>query len=130
MTERFWRDWDRLTAEQQARFRAVIDKLVADLRSGEPRNDLRVRRVEKTADVFEITWAPDGRATFQYGGDELEGEVEWRWTKSYRVWEANRKVFLYPENWVEPELRDDRTPTLVEHLIWRRVGTSDDFDMS
>jgi hypothetical protein len=30
--------------------------------------------------------------------------------KNYRVWEANRKVFLYPENWIEPELRDDKTP--------------------
>ena len=32
------------------------------------------------------------------------------WMKSYRLWEANRKVFLYPENWIEPELRDDKTP--------------------
>ena len=30
--------------------------------------------------------------------------------KNYRVWEANRKVLLYPENWIEPELRDDKTP--------------------
>ncbi len=22
----------------------------------------------------------------------------WQWMKNYRVWEANRKVFLYPEN--------------------------------
>ena len=35
---------------------------------------------------------------------------EWRWMKSYRVWEANRKIFLYPENWIEPELRKDKTP--------------------
>ncbi len=35
---------------------------------------------------------------------------EWRWMKRYRVWEANRKVFLYPENWLEPELRDDKSP--------------------
>jgi len=34
---------------------------------------------------------------------------EWEWMKNYRVWEANRKVFLYPENWIEPELRDDKT---------------------
>jgi Tc toxin complex TcA C-terminal TcB-binding domain/Neuraminidase-like domain len=34
----------------------------------------------------------------------------WSWMKNYRVWEANRKVFLYPENWLEPELRDDKTP--------------------
>ena len=33
----------------------------------------------------------------------------WNWMKNYRVWEANRKVFLYPENWIEPELRDDKT---------------------
>lgn len=34
----------------------------------------------------------------------------WNWMKNYRVWEANRKVFLYPENWIEPELRDDKSP--------------------
>ena len=34
--------------------------------------------------------------------------------KNYRVWEANRKVFLYPENWIEPELRDDKTPFFKE----------------
>jgi hypothetical protein len=32
------------------------------------------------------------------------------WKKWYRVWEANRKVFLYPENWIEPELRDNKSP--------------------
>jgi ABC toxin N-terminal region/Neuraminidase-like domain len=35
---------------------------------------------------------------------------EWRWMKNYRVWEANRKVFVYPENYIEPELRNTRTP--------------------
>jgi len=34
---------------------------------------------------------------------------QWRWMKNYRVWEANRKVFLYPENWIEAELRDDKS---------------------
>ncbi|MEE9605297.1 MAG: neuraminidase-like domain-containing protein [Candidatus Scalindua sp.] len=28
--------------------------------------------------------------------------------KNYRMCEANRKVFLYPENWIEAELRDER----------------------
>ncbi len=32
-------------------------------------------------------------------------EGEWEWQKKYRIWDANRKIFLYPENWVEPELR-------------------------
>jgi hypothetical protein len=35
---------------------------------------------------------------------------QWEWMKRYRVWEANRKVFLFPENWLEPELRDDKSP--------------------
>ena len=35
---------------------------------------------------------------------------DWRWMKNYRVWEANRKIFLFPENWLEGELRDDKTP--------------------
>ena len=36
------------------------------------------------------------------------------WMKNYRVWEANRRIFLYPENWIEPELRDDKTPFFKE----------------
>ncbi|HEU4984328.1 MAG TPA: neuraminidase-like domain-containing protein, partial [Nitrososphaera sp.] len=39
---------------------------------------------------------------------------EWEWRKNYRVWEANRKVFLYPENYIEPDLRDDKTPLFRE----------------
>ena len=38
----------------------------------------------------------------------------WKWMKRYRVWEANRKVFLFPENWLEPELRDDKSPIFKE----------------
>lgn len=35
---------------------------------------------------------------------------QWEWMKRYRVWEANRKVYLWPENWLEPELRDNKSP--------------------
>jgi hypothetical protein len=45
--------------------------------------------------------------------DDIPGE-EWEWRKNYRVWEANRKVFLYPENYIEPEFRDDKTPLFKE----------------
>lgn len=34
---------------------------------------------------------------------------EWEWRKAYRLWEANRKVFIYPENWIDPSLRRDKT---------------------
>lgn len=51
----------------------------------------------------------EGALTF----DE-DAAAEWQWMKHYRVWEANRKVFLYPENWVEPGLRDDKSPFFRE----------------
>lgn len=38
-----------------------------------------------------------------------EGWLQWEWMKYYQVWAANRKVFLYPENWIEPELRLDKS---------------------
>lgn len=33
----------------------------------------------------------------------------WKWMRKYQVWVANRKVFLWPENWIEPELKKDRS---------------------
>ena len=39
-----------------------------------------------------------------------EDAAEWQWRKNYRVWEANVKIFIYPETWLVPELRDDKTP--------------------
>jgi hypothetical protein len=51
--------------------------------------------------------------------DTIDSE-RWQWMKNYRVWEANRKVFLYPENWLEPEWRNDRSEFFKElesHLL-------------
>lgn len=47
--------------------------------------------------------------------------------KNYRVWEANRNIFLYPENWIEPELRDDKTPLFeaFEHELLQNDPTSE-----
>lgn len=51
----------------------------------------------------------------------------WDWMRSYRVWEANRKVFLWPENWLLPELRDDRTRTFeaMESTLGEREPTAE-----
>ena len=40
--------------------------------------------------------------------------AQWDWRRHYRVWEANRRIFLYPESYLEPDLRDDRTPLFDE----------------
>lgn len=44
--------------------------------------------------------------------DGDDGDSAWRWWKwmrKYQVWVANRKVFLWPENWIEPELKKDKS---------------------
>ena len=34
---------------------------------------------------------------------------QWSWRKPYRLWEANRKVFLYPENWLIEAQRPNKS---------------------
>ncbi len=70
-------------------------------------------RLEETADH-------DDQATM----DE-SGKAQWEWRKNYRVWEANRKVFLYPENWIEPELRDNKShlfKALEDELLQQKIS--------
>lgn len=41
-------------------------------------------------------------------------EAWWEWMMNYRVWEANRQIFLYPENYLIPTLRKNVTPQFEE----------------
>ncbi|MDO8948376.1 MAG: neuraminidase-like domain-containing protein [Desulfocapsaceae bacterium] len=53
----------------------------------------------------------ESNVTVKTDGDDGDScWLWWKWMSKYRVWEANRKVFLYPENWIEPELRKDSSP--------------------
>lgn len=86
----FWRDWHDLTSDQQRLFRIAVEKFVADLSGGRGfRAGLRVKGVQGAEGVFEITWAPDGRATFHYGPPVHEGEahVVWRRIGTHEVFE-------------------------------------------
>lgn len=40
--------------------------------------------------------------------------MQWQWMSQYRVWEANRQVFLFPENWIDPGLRPTKSPFFAE----------------
>ena len=78
-TRRFERDWRALSAADRHRFRVAFKRFDADLESGSFRRGLRVKRVEGTDTVFEMTWAPDGRATFEYGTPQGRGaHITWR----------------------------------------------------
>ncbi|WP_437951056.1 neuraminidase-like domain-containing protein [Sorangium sp. So ce296] len=54
------------------------------------------------------------RALMNLEAEELtlpeEAAREWAWRKSYRVWEASRKVLLQTELYVDPSVRDDKSP--------------------
>ncbi|MCJ1435922.1 putative Insecticidal toxin complex protein TccB2 [Xylographa pallens] len=43
----------------------------------------------------------------------------WAWMSKFVLWQANKKVFLYPENWIEPSLRDDKSQSFrtIEAVI-------------
>ncbi len=69
---RFLRDYSQLTEEQKEAWVRMRGRFVAGA--------LRVKRVKGHLGVWEISWAPDGRATFHYGNEVHPGEphVVWR----------------------------------------------------
>jgi hypothetical protein len=76
---RFLRDWERLGPEQRRAFLSALRLFVAGVASQSFAPQLRVKRVQGQPGVWEMSWAADGRATFQYG-DEVRDEphIVWR----------------------------------------------------
>ncbi|WP_261574305.1 hypothetical protein [Frankia gtarii] len=63
----FWADWRRLRPEQKAAFLRARDLFVQSLAEGIFHPSLRVKRYRSLPGVYEMTWAPDGRALWAYG---------------------------------------------------------------
>jgi hypothetical protein len=85
---RFERDFQKLSPQQRTAFRAVlVDDFIPALKTLSFPPRLRVKRVVSAGKVWEMTWAPDGRATFQYGSERIEGEphVIWRRVGSHAI---------------------------------------------
>ena len=81
-TPRFERDWKQLTPDLRTRFQHVVtEQFVPDLAKGTFRAGLRVKGVQAAPGVFEMTWAPDGRATFSYGQQQRPGELHVVWRR-------------------------------------------------
>jgi hypothetical protein len=88
----FDREWRSLTAGQQRAFRDAVAAFVEDLREGTGfRKGLRVKKMQGREDVWEMTWAPDGRATFHFGNPVAEGEVHIVWRRI-----GTHKIFTRP----------------------------------
>jgi hypothetical protein len=87
LTVRFRREFARLSPEQKAAFRAALRRFVEDLRRGQLRPGLRVSGLHSRPGVYEMTWAPGGRATFEYGEAIHAGEphIIWRRCGTHQV---------------------------------------------
>jgi len=79
-TAAFRRDLEALTPEQRAMFAVAVAHFVRDLRVGAFRKGLRVKKMAGRTDVWEMTWADDGRATFSFAEPVVNGEphIVWR----------------------------------------------------
>ncbi|MCY4422573.1 MAG: hypothetical protein OXC06_05830 [Acidimicrobiaceae bacterium] len=80
----FMRDFRGLTAEQRQQFLRARDKMVEDLRriEGGERTGYRsglVKKLHARRDLYELRWAPDGRATFSIGSSRRPGVIHIRW---------------------------------------------------
>jgi hypothetical protein len=85
---RFDSDYKKLDAKAKQAFLVAVRQFVSDLDSGgsfTPR--LRVKAVQRTERVFEMTWAADGRATWMFGRSIVEAEphVIWRRIGSHDI---------------------------------------------
>jgi hypothetical protein len=79
---RFRTDFNQLTPAQQAAFLAAVTHFVEDLGAGgQFRKGLRVKGVQGAPGIFEMTWAPNGRATFRYGESVRPGEAHVIWRR-------------------------------------------------
>ncbi|MGC9503145.1 LamG-like jellyroll fold domain-containing protein [Baaleninema sp.] len=82
------------------------DYLLIDIQTG---SEVETSRIVQATASLQL-YVQRGLTNLERGVNPEEIPVdEWEWMKNYRVWEANRKVFLYPENYIEPELRDTKT---------------------
>ena len=75
----FLNDVRPLTPGQRSRFLNALRRLIDDLRAMEAgagswfRPGLRVKGVQAHPGLYEMTWAPDGRATFFVGASQVSG---------------------------------------------------------
>lgn len=80
-TDTFLKDVSSLDDLDHERFMVAVRAFIDDLNSDRGfRPGLRIKRVQGTSKVWEMTWANDGRATFEYGEELRPGEphVIWR----------------------------------------------------
>lgn len=78
----FFADYKKLTDEQKKLFRLALEHFIDDLeKGGRFRKGLRVKGMAGHPGIWEMIWADDGRATFEFGPQQVPGEVHIIWRR-------------------------------------------------
>jgi hypothetical protein len=87
---RFGTDFDALSPRHQAMFLVAIEQFVDDIRAGTGfRKGLRIKGVQGAAGIFELTWADNGRATFEHSAAVIPSEphIIWRRVGTHTIFD-------------------------------------------
>ncbi|QQQ78159.1 hypothetical protein IOD16_06715 [Saccharothrix sp. 6-C] len=94
--------------------RELFQRLLIDVDMGSRGTTSPIREAIAATQLFLHRYFLDLEEVSPTGGTDAQVRDRlrtwWTWMRNYRVWEANRKVFLYPENYLRPELRAGKTP--------------------
>lgn len=88
--DRFHRDLNRLPPELRLRFNQAIKPFSQAIDNGAPfPPGLRIKGVQGQKGVFEMAFAPDGRATFEFGQELTRGvpHVIWRRVGTHKIFD-------------------------------------------
>ena len=82
LTASVYAQYTKLSREQRRAFREALSRFIEALRQKPPSFPaaLRVKRVQGHPGVWELSFAPNGRATFEYGEELSSGDphIVWR----------------------------------------------------
>ncbi|HET6213484.1 MAG TPA: neuraminidase-like domain-containing protein, partial [Micromonosporaceae bacterium] len=112
--------------------RDLFERLLIDVDMGSAGTTSRVREAIAATQLYLHRYLLDLEPVDPPAGadpDDVKQRLKswWTWMRNYRLWEANRKVFLYPENYLRPELRQHKTPafTVLENDLLQGEITPD-----
>jgi hypothetical protein len=104
----------------------LFEFFLLDVQMGSCMQTSRTKQAISSVQLFVQRCMLGLEAKYQIGSGDLDSE-RWQWMSKQTVWTANRKVFLYPENWLIPSLRDDKTPIyndMESELLQHEVNPS------
>ena len=91
----------------------LFEFFLLDVQMGSCMQTSRTKQAISSAQLFVQRCMLGLEERYGVANDALDAE-RWQWMSKQTVWTANRKVFLWPENWMISSLRDDKTPIYTD----------------